>query len=93
MRLRRPHVQHSALQAQLVAGADRPRPAEFIGARADDAAGGLEVALDQYPMLTEPGKEITWESSTWAAAASSPPPGFAEVSRPSRRRVVMRIDF
>ena len=50
-------------------------------------------ALEGYPMLTEPGKEITWGelhvgSRTIFAAA-----GFAEVSRPSKRRVVMRIDF
>jgi hypothetical protein len=50
-------------------------------------------ALEGYPMLTEPGKEITWgelhvDSRSIFAAA-----GFAEVSRPSSRRVVMRIDF
>ena len=50
-------------------------------------------ALEGYPMLTEPGKEITWGelhvgSHTIFAAA-----GFAEVNRPSKRRVVMRIEF
>jgi GNAT superfamily N-acetyltransferase len=50
-------------------------------------------ALEGYPMLTELGKEITWgelhvgSRSVFAAA------GFAEVSRPTQRRVVMRIDF
>jgi hypothetical protein len=44
-------------------------------------------------MLTEAGKEITWgelhvgSHSIFAAA------GFAEVSRPTLRRFVMRIDF
>ena len=47
--------------------------------------------LEGYPMLTEPGKEITWgelhvgSHNIFAAA------GFAEVSRPTLRRVVMRI--
>lgn len=50
-------------------------------------------ALEGYPMLTEPGQEITWgelfvgKRSVFAAA------GFTEVSRPTKRRVVMRIDF
>jgi GNAT superfamily N-acetyltransferase len=50
-------------------------------------------ALEGYPMVTQPGQEITWgelhvgSHSIFAAA------GFAEVSRPTPRRVVMRIDF
>jgi GNAT superfamily N-acetyltransferase len=50
-------------------------------------------ALEAYPMITQPGQEITWgelhvgSRSVFAAA------GFAEVSRPTLRRVVMRIEF
>ena len=50
-------------------------------------------ALEGYPMITEPGKEIIWDEilvgsrSIFAAAA------FTEVSHPTPRRVVMRIDF
>ena len=50
-------------------------------------------ALEGYPMLTRPGQEMTWgelyvgSRSVFAAA------GFTEVSRPTARRVVMRIDF
>jgi len=49
--------------------------------------------LEAYPMLTQRGADITWGElhmgtrSTFAAA------GFDEVSRPSLRRAVMRIDF
>ena len=43
-------------------------------------------------MLTEPGKEIAWESSTWQRSIFADA-GFAEVHRPFPRRVVMRIDF
>ena len=50
-------------------------------------------ALEGYPMITKPGQEITWgelhigSRNVFAAA------GFAEVSHPTPRRVVMRIDF
>ena len=50
-------------------------------------------ALEGYPMITEPHKEITWGElhvgSHWAFADA----GFTEVSRPSLRRVVMRIEL
>jgi GNAT superfamily N-acetyltransferase len=50
-------------------------------------------ALEGYPMLTEPGKEVllgelhVGTRSVFAAA------GFTEVTRPTLRRVVMRIAF
>jgi hypothetical protein len=50
-------------------------------------------ALEGYPMITEPGKEVTWgelavgKQSIFAAA------GFSEVTHPTLRRVVMRIEF
>lgn len=50
-------------------------------------------ALEAYPMITEPGKEITWGELHVGSRQVFADAGFAEVSRPSRRRVVMRIDF
>jgi GNAT superfamily N-acetyltransferase len=50
-------------------------------------------AVEGYPMITKPGQEITWgelhvgHHRIFAAA------GFAEVSRPTSRRAVMRIEF
>jgi hypothetical protein len=44
-------------------------------------------------MLTEPGKEITWGELHVGSRSNFAAAGFAEVSRPSKRRVVMRIDF
>ena len=50
-------------------------------------------ALEGYPMITQPGQEVTrgelhvGSRSIFAAA------GFTEVNRPTLRRVVMRIDF
>jgi len=50
-------------------------------------------ALEGYPMITQPGQEVmsvelhVGSRSIFAAA------GFTEVSRPTLRRVVMRVDF
>jgi len=50
-------------------------------------------ALEGYPMITEPGKEITWGELYRGSRSIFEAAGFAEVSRPFPRRVVMRIDF
>jgi GNAT superfamily N-acetyltransferase len=50
-------------------------------------------AVEGYPMLTEPGKEITWGELHVGSRSIFAGAGFAEVGRPTRRRVVMRIDF
>lgn len=50
-------------------------------------------AVEGYPMIPDPGQTITWgeihvgHRKVFAAA------GFEEVSHPSKRRCVMRIDF
>lgn len=50
-------------------------------------------ALEAYPMITQPGKEITWGELHVGSHQVFADAGFTEVSRPSLRRVVMRIDF
>ena len=50
-------------------------------------------ALEAYPMVAQPGKEITWGEIHVGARQVFEDAGFAEVSRPTVRRVVMRIDF
>jgi GNAT superfamily N-acetyltransferase len=50
-------------------------------------------ALEAYPMITQPGKEITWGEMHVGARQVFLDAGFVEVSRPTARRVVMRIDF
>jgi GNAT superfamily N-acetyltransferase len=50
-------------------------------------------ALEGYPMLTEPGKEITWGETHVGTRQVFEAAGFTEVSHPTLRRVVMRIDF
>ena len=50
-------------------------------------------ALEGYPMITEPTKDITWGElhvgSHWVFADA----GFTEVAHPTLRRLVMRVDF
>jgi GNAT superfamily N-acetyltransferase len=50
-------------------------------------------ALEGYPLLTRPGQEITWGELYVGARQVFADAGFKEVSHPSPRRVVMRIDF
>jgi GNAT superfamily N-acetyltransferase len=50
-------------------------------------------ALEAYPMITRPGEETTWGELFVGGRSIFAEAGFAEVSRPTKRRVVMRIDF
>jgi GNAT superfamily N-acetyltransferase len=50
-------------------------------------------ALEAYPMLTEPGQQITWGELHMGNRSIFEAAGFAQVSHPTPRRVVMRIDF
>ncbi|GAA3677229.1 GNAT family N-acetyltransferase [Arthrobacter ginkgonis] len=50
-------------------------------------------SLEGYPMETEPGKEVTWGELYVGSRSIFEAAGFREVSKPTPRRVVMRIDF
>jgi GNAT superfamily N-acetyltransferase len=50
-------------------------------------------ALEGYPMITQPGQKITWDELHVGGRSIFAAAGFTEVSRPTLRRVVMRIDF
>jgi GNAT superfamily N-acetyltransferase len=50
-------------------------------------------ALEAYPMITQPGKQITWGEVHVGTRQVLESAGFREVSHPTVRRVVMRIDF
>jgi hypothetical protein len=54
---------------------------------------GVSRAVEGYPMITTPGQEITWGELHVGSRSIFAAAGFAEVSRPSLRRVVMRLDF
>jgi GNAT superfamily N-acetyltransferase len=50
-------------------------------------------ALEAYPMLTRPDQDITWGELHVGSHRAFAAAGLAEVSHPTSRRVVMRIDF
>jgi GNAT superfamily N-acetyltransferase len=51
------------------------------------------LAIEAYPMITQPGQEITWGETHVGTRSIFADAGFQEVSHPTPRRVVMRIDF
>jgi GNAT superfamily N-acetyltransferase len=57
------------------------------------ARGSGARALEGYAMRTVPGREITWGELHVGAVQVFAEAGFTEVSCPSLRRVVMRVDF
>jgi GNAT superfamily N-acetyltransferase len=65
----------------------------LAAAAVDYARANGARALEAYAMLTQPGKEITWGELHVGARQVFADAGFTEVSRPSVRRTVMRIDF
>jgi GNAT superfamily N-acetyltransferase len=50
-------------------------------------------AVEGYGMITEPGREITWGETHVGTRQVFEEAGMKEVSHPSKRRVIMRIDF
>ena len=50
-------------------------------------------ALEAYPIVAEPGKEITWDEIHVGSPSIYEAAGLTEVSRPSKRRRVLRIEF
>lgn len=50
-------------------------------------------ALEGYPMIIQPGNEITWGELYVGARQVFAEAGFTEVSHPTLRRVVMRVEF
>jgi GNAT superfamily N-acetyltransferase len=65
----------------------------LASATIDHARAHGARALEAYPMITEPGKEITWGELNVGARQVFENAGFVEISRPTVRRVVMRVDF
>lgn len=57
-------------------------------ARAHGAA-----AVEGYAMVTEPGVDITWGELHVGPPGAFRAAGMTEVHRPSKRRVILRIDF
>jgi GNAT superfamily N-acetyltransferase len=62
-------------------------------AAVEHAEGRGACALEAYPMLTAPGQEITWDELHVGTRSIFAAAGLVEVSRPTKRRVVMRTEF
>ena len=65
----------------------------LVRATADFARQRGARALEGYPMLIEPGQDITWGELHVGTRSMFEAAGFTEVAHPTPRRVVMRIDF
>ena len=50
-------------------------------------------ALEAYPIVAEPGKQITWDEIHVGSPSIFEAAGLTLVHRPTKRRRVMRIDF
>lgn len=67
--------------------------AALVAAAVDHARARGARAIEGYPMVNQPGKEITWGEMFVGSRNAFADAGFREVSHPTLRRVVMRIDF
>jgi GNAT superfamily N-acetyltransferase len=83
-----------AVTCVLVRAGFRKRGIAYALARGavDHARSHGARALEAYPMRTEAG-EITWDEIHVGAQSIFAAAGLEEVSRPGKRRAVMRIDF
>ncbi|MBA3628742.1 MAG: GNAT family N-acetyltransferase [Actinobacteria bacterium] len=65
----------------------------LAGAAVDFARKRSARALEGYPMILQPGQEVMSVELHVGSRSIFEATGFKEVSHPTRRRVVMRIDF
>ncbi|WP_137844595.1 GNAT family N-acetyltransferase [Microbacterium sp. 2FI] len=64
----------------------------LVAAAVDHARDRGARAVEGYPLVTG-GKEVIWDEMSVGALGPFLAAGFTEVSHPTKRRVVMRIDF
>jgi GNAT superfamily N-acetyltransferase len=65
----------------------------LVRAAVDFARGRGARAIEGYPLIAQPGQEFAWGELYVGSRGIFADAGFTEVSRPTPRRVVMRIDF
>lgn len=65
----------------------------LAGAAVDFARARGARALEAYPMMTQPGQDVAWGELHVGSRSIFAAAGLKEVSQPTPRRVVMRIDF
>ena len=66
---------------------------ELAAAAVEHARARGARALEGYPMITVPGQNITWGELHVGAYGAFAAAGLTEIRRPTKRRVVMRIEF
>jgi len=65
----------------------------LAAATVDFARSRGAASVEGYPMVVEPGKEVIWGQLYVGSRSIFAAAGYTEVSQPTLRRVVMRIDF
>jgi GNAT superfamily N-acetyltransferase len=65
---------------------------DLVRASVDHARQRGARAIEGYPMLTG-GAEITWDELSVGPVSAFTAAGFAEVSHPTKRRLVMRLEL
>jgi GNAT superfamily N-acetyltransferase len=67
------------------------RPLAQAAARYARACGAK--AVEGYPMVPRPGQKVSWGEMNVGSLGTFAAAGFREVSRPTARRVVVRLDL
>ncbi|TDN93237.1 GNAT family N-acetyltransferase [Microbacterium sp. BK668] len=65
---------------------------DLVAAAAAFARSRGAAAVEGYPLVTG-GAEVTWDEMSVGALGPFAAAGFREVSHPTKRRLVMRLDF
>lgn len=65
----------------------------LAAATVDFARSRGAASVEGYPMVVEPGKEVIWGQLYVGSRSIFEAAGYTQVSQPTPRRVVMRIDF
>ena len=66
---------------------------ELAAAAVDHARERGAQAVEGYPIVSNPGQEIAWGEVNVGTPGAFAAAGLTEVSRPTKRRRVMRLDF
>ena len=66
---------------------------ELVRAAVGHARGSGARALEAYPILTAAGQKISWDEIHVGTPGIFAAAGLKEINRPTKRRIVMRIDF
>ena len=64
----------------------------LVAAAAEHARSRGASAVEGYPMLSD-GKKVIWDEMSVGAVGPFLAAGFQEVTHPTKRRLVMRLDF